>query len=383
MKKNQKPTSNPASGNFYKEFDSPAPSAPRREPSHGQVYYSQPPQGQPAQPAPSWNPYTQDPRMSSGGTPPPPKRKKRRGRKVLAVLLILFLLIGLGLFYIFGGLTISPINSDPKALGIDPAIAEKYKLSGVTNIALFGVDSRDFNSDSGRSDSVMILSIDRKNNQMKLTSVLRDSYVAIEGHGSEKIAHAYAYGGPELAIKTLNQNFQLDIKSYVTVNFSQLASVVDAVGGIDMEITEEERVQINALANSEGMSAPEIPAPGLVHLTGGQATAFARIRKIDSDNARADRQKKVIEGILGQVKKTPVWKYPELAKTVFPMTETSMNYWELGGLSPAVIFGDASLVQNTLPTPEDNPIGGEYNGAWVWRFDIPSATERLHRFIYG
>ncbi|MFR5684869.1 MAG: LCP family protein, partial [Clostridia bacterium] len=137
------------------------------------------------------------------------------------VLLILFLGGCLAFQYIFGGLNVREITIDPVELGVDTSASEKSKEYKITNIALFGVDSRNPNRNVGRSDSIIILSVDQKNNILKMTSILRDSKVKIEGHGEEKITHAYAYGGPELAIKTLNENFHLDIQDYATVNFSQ------------------------------------------------------------------------------------------------------------------------------------------------------------------
>ena len=322
------------------------------------------------------------PRPAPSPSRPEKKVKKKRKKGWLIFLLLLLLIVG-GAYYLFSGLSIKPLSKDLTALGIDPAIEERYKDAGITNVALFGVDTRDYETDTGRSDAIMIISVDNKNNRLKLTSVLRDSYVSIEGHGQEKITHAYVYGGPELAIKTLNQNFRLNIKNYVTVNFAQMAGVVDAIGGVDIEISEAERIQINGLANQEGMWAPEIPSAGSVHLNGTQATAFSRIRSIDTDTARAGRQRMVMEAMLHSVKETSVFKYPGLVREVLSHTETSVDYAGVARLSPAVLFGDASMEQYIVPSEEDTPYGGEVDGSWVWTFDIPAATERLHRFIYG
>lgn len=313
---------------------------------------------------------------------PKKRKKKHRGRKVLVVLLVLLLLFAVVFYYMFGDLKITSISSDLSELGINPATAEKYKNSGVTNIALFGVDKREGESTQGRSDAVMILSIDRKHNLMKLTSIFRDSRVEIEGHGAEKITHAYAYGGPLLAIKTINQNFDLDIKNYATVDFYQLTSVIDSIGGVEIEINEEERMEINKYANSEGMSAPDVTSSGLVRLDGTQATAFSRIRSVGGDTARANRQRIVLQSMLTEAKSKNFWEYPGMCKTIFPMVETSMNYFSIAQLAPAAIFGNPDLLQYALPADADGAYGGEVNGVWVWQFDIPAATERLHRFIY-
>src|SRR5699024_8489086 len=149
--------------------------------------------------------------------------------------------------------------------------------SDIFNVALFGVDTRDEDSFSGRSDTIIIASVDKKNNVVKLTSILRDSYVAIEGHKNQKITHAYMYGGAELAIKTINQNFGMNITDYVTVNFAKVAEAIDVLGGVDLEITERERVEVNNIGDDEDPDFPYIEESGMVHLNGKQAVVYARI----------------------------------------------------------------------------------------------------------
>ena len=316
---------------------------------------------------------------------PGKKRKGKRSakKKALAVILVVILCLGLCGFllfqYMFEGLTIRPITQDPAALGVNAAAQEQSRARKVTNIALFGVDSRDPEQNTGRSDSIMILSVDRQNHILKLTSILRDSKVAIPGHGEEKIAHAYAYGGAELAIRTINENFHLDIQDYVTVNFTQLTHVVDAVGGIELEITEAEREQINRNLESQGTASEPVTESGLVHLNGAQATAYARIRKIDSDSVRADRQRKVMGCLLENVQSMSWLEYPGLVRTVLPMVETSLGYTDIIGFAP-MLAGGLTMEQNAVPNEEDNAVGG--GNPWVWKFDLEAASDRLHRFIY-
>ena len=156
----------------------------------------------------------------------PVRRKKGSiGKKIVAVLLVLVVVLAGSLVYMLSGLTMTSISKDSGSLGIQSGA---FSDSRIVNIALFGLDARE-DTDSGRSDVVMVLSVDKRHHTLKLTSILRDSEVAIEGYGYDKITHAYAYGGPELAIKSINQNFNLDIKNYVTVNFHQMAEIVDAL----------------------------------------------------------------------------------------------------------------------------------------------------------
>ena len=382
----------------FSETPNPIPPTPQRPapqshaPIASHTFQEEPWQFNPLpepQPQPSRQTFVQDPPPLPPTDYPDPVRvkpKKKKKRKALKVILISFavivaVLIG-SVVFVFSGLTVRPLTDDPAALGIDPAIAEKYKNSGVTNIALFGVDTRDYESDKGRSDAIMILSIDRPHNIIKVTSLLRDSYVDIDGRGKDKLTHAYIYGGPELAIKTINQTFKLDIMSYATVNFAQLATVIDAVGGVEIEITELERQWINALANSEGLSAPDVTQSGLVRLTGAQATAFSRIRKIDSDVARANRQKKVIEAMLVSIKHSSIFQYPAMARKILSAMETSLDFSSVVKLSPAILFGGNTIAQINVPDTEDGAKGGNVGSQWVWQFDRDKAVTRLHKFIY-
>ena len=186
------------------------------------------------------------------------RKKNRRGRAVLRGIAVFFCLVfilcGSGLVYVstnlLANLTTTSIAKDNDSLGID---TENIVMdSSIKNIALFGVDSR--NGDfTGLSDVIMILSVDGVHGKLKLTSILRDSELSINGETlngdyvnyTAKINNAYQLGGPELAIRTLNRNFGLDIREYVTVNFANMAAIVDAFGGVDMELTAEEVGAIN------------------------------------------------------------------------------------------------------------------------------------------
>lgn len=138
--------------------------------------------------------------------------------------------------------TISRKASD---LGITKETEDKLdKFSGITNIALFGLDSR-VKNEASRSDCIMIITLDGTHNKIKISSIMRDTYVHVDGYGMTKITHAYAYGGPQLAIKTINENFGLNIKDYVKVDFFSLEKIVDSVGGIEVNITSQELKVIN------------------------------------------------------------------------------------------------------------------------------------------
>lgn len=296
---------------------------------------------------------------------------------IVAILTLLAVTTGILAFnYIFGGLEVKKITKNTSELGITQEVENKQQETKITNIALFGVDTRSDDEFVGRSDSIMVLSIDQNTSTLKLTSILRDSKVVIDGYGEDKITHAYAYGGPELAIKTINQNFKLDIQDYVTINFAGLEDIIDILGGVEINITEEEKDHLNTFFNVQ----PQLTQSGLVNLTGNQAVAYSRIRYIDSDSMRANRQRNVLQAMFTKVKDMNPLKYPSLLKSVMTLTETSLDYNEILSYAP-MMAGQINLEQTYIPNEQDNPIGG--GNPWVWEFDVNASADRLHKFIYG
>jgi len=153
---------------------------------------------------------------------------------------------------------------------------------------LLGIDAED--GQAGRSDSIIILTIDTLHSKVKLTSIMRDSYVNIPGRGMDKINHAYAFGGPELSLRTINENFNLNIKEFASLDFTTLPRVIDTVGGIELTLTPEEVNVVNqgspAMAKKIGTTTSALIGSGKLKLDGTQALTYARIRKIDNDYER-------------------------------------------------------------------------------------------------
>ncbi len=413
----------------------------RREPLQDHYYYEEPPRGQPprgqpprgqpsrGQPSRGWAPedfedissYSSQTRRRAdqmaarrprrNSEPQRPRRGKRPGggRRAFKTLLLLFAVLvlagGLYVFwYMLSGLTMTTLTGDKDALGIGDVQSD----SKITNIALFGLDARDDNFE-GRSDALMVLTVDQRHHKLKLTSILRDSQVYIDGYGYDKITHAYAYGGPELSIRTLNQNYHLDIQDYVTVNFVEMAKIVDAFGGVEMELSAEEKVQVNQnlwdlRVETEGQAdAPEIwntdffqniyGTPdwangepfegGPCRLNGNQAVAFARIRHLEGgDDVRAGRQQLVLQGLVHALKGKSKLSYPALVHDVVPMCETSLDYMGMMSLAPFALR-DFSMESLTIPGPEENAYGDyNENGAWVYMYDIEAAAAHIRRFIF-
>ena len=165
-----------------------------------------------------------------------------KGKKITIWILGVILVVILGAVggvYFYGNYLFNKLEKveiDKDNIGITEEVEEKLSQysDSIINIALFGVDAVD--GEAGRSDSIMIATIDTVHKKLKLTSIMRDSYVAIDGHGNDKINHAYAFGGPQLAIKTLNENFDLNIEDFAVVNFETLPKIIDKLGGIELDI---------------------------------------------------------------------------------------------------------------------------------------------------
>lgn len=306
--------------------------------------------------------------------------KWKRITIIVVCCVVLLALVAGGVVYgIYNGFR---TDIDEENLGISTEIQDKYGKTDIFNIAVFGLDTRDENSFSGRSDSIIIVSVDKSSGTVKLTSILRDSYVSIDGHEDQKITHAYAFGGAELAIKTINQNFHMNITDYATINFYKLAEAIDVLGGIDIEITESEMKQINAIGDDEGKVIDLVKDYGEVHLNGDQAAVYVRLRENDSDVVRSQRQKNVINALIDQARKVSPAKYGEVVKTMMSLCETSLSASEVMSFAPMINM-DLNIQTLTIPGDEENAIGGIYNGAWVWRYDLDAASERIHMFIYG
>lgn len=271
-------------------------------------------------------------------------KKKHKGLKILAIFLlviaIIVLLIAGGAFYFINDKIgkMQQVDIDEGNLGV----STNENLEGYRNIAIFGVDSRSSDLDVGnRSDCIIIANINNKTKEVKLISVYRDTYVNIEGYGLDKITHAYAYGGPELAIQTLNTNLDLNIKEFVTVNFDSVAEAVDQLGGITMTLTSEEvdyaNDYIKETANVTGKEATYISSSGTQTLNGVQAVAYSRIRYTSGgDYKRTERMRDVIEAMLNKLKTKSLGKINEFADVMLPKVYTNLNTNDILSLVPSI-----------------------------------------------
>lgn len=263
------------------------------------------------------------------------------GRVVLVLVIILAILVGAIYWFIQDKLSkMQKVDLSSEDLGVSVAAAES--LSGYRNIAIFGVDSRDDNLDKGnRSDCIIIASINNQTKDIKLISVYRDTYVKIDGHGLDKITHAYSYGSAPLAIKTLNTNLDLNIKEFVTVNFDSVAEAVDKLGGVTINVeTNEELKYLNSYivetAKVTGKSNAKVPSTGRQTLNGVQAVAYSRIRyTAGGDYKRTERMRTVIEAMANKLKTKSIGELNSFVDFILPKVYTNISAGDIFALMPS------------------------------------------------
>jgi len=258
-------------------------------------------------------------------------KKKRKGLKlfgkiVLVLVILLGILAGVVFWFIHDKLSkIQQVDLNEEELGVSSEVEQN--LSNFRNIAIFGIDSRsDTYSKGNRSDCIIIASMNNTTKEVKLVSVYRDTYVNIEGHGLDKITHAYSYGEAPLAIATLNKNFDLNIKEFVTVNFDAVKDIVNKVGGISMPVTSEEVSHISGITRA-----------GTYNLNGEQALAYARIRYASGgDYKRTERMRDVLTAVLNKVKTLSISQLNSFIDSVLPKVYTNISSGEIFAMIPSL-----------------------------------------------
>lgn len=322
-------------------------------------------------------------------------RKKRKWPYVLlGIVLVFAIIIGIAYAFVESMLAYNykEIDNKPEILGF-----EAVKDERIINIALFGLDTRSPESFEGRSDTIMVLSVNNGTGKVKVISVMRDSLVPIDkesGRTYNKINNAYSSGGPELAIKTLNTIFDLDISEYVAINFFKLAEVIDIVGGVEIEIGENEVSHLNGclgeICNGLGLKTAEhkVTKAGKQHLSGVQAVAFSRIRYTSTtagtrdDYGRTDRQRIVMGELFKKVLAMPKSEYLKLVKPILSSCESSLTYKEIVDVVINVLSGNSGFSETRVPlTSYIMPSPNAGVGSVVY-YDINFAAQLIHSFIY-
>lgn len=322
-------------------------------------------------------------------------KKTSGNKKLLKIIGIIILIIvvtisAVGLaFYLYLKNSLDKmqqVNVDKNSIEVNEGVEESLK--GYRTIALFGVDSREDQLETGtRSDCIILAILDQENKKVKLVSVYRDTYVKINENGNtrlDKLTHAYAYGGAALSMSTINSNLDLNIKEFATVNFNSLVDIVNAVDGVNIAIESDEIKYINDYIDANNQilktNSSHITKTGTQNLDGVQALAYARIRYTSGgDYKRTERMRTVLTAIVNKAKKMSVSQLNSLAKTILPKVYTNISSNEVISLLPTL--ATYSITES---------IGWPYETKGItldrW-YGVPvtleSNVEKLHKEVYG
>lgn len=282
----------------------------------------------------------------------------------LLILLVSIPLIGFGALYY----KLNSMYDKEEANQIEKV----EEADGITNILLVGVDGE--NVDRGnRSDSMIVLTIDSNNNDIRLTSLARDTYVDIPGYSTEKLTHAYAYNGPSLLLETIKNNFGINIDKYVSVSFSSFISIINEIGGVQIDVTDKEVSEI-----------PGVNKSGSQVLTGEQALSYSRIRYIDSAYQRDSRQRTVLQAVYNKLSTIPKSEFLDIANTLLRYMKTNMTPMEIISISnQALKTSDKKFDELEFPL-EGHRTGRTINNekGWVIEWEKEYNKNAIYKYIF-
>lgn len=323
------------------------------------------------------------------------KRAKQRRRKrmiaILAVELVLLLLLGVGAWGInkLGKLQDLGVNTDNIEMNDMDEATEKL-LKGYTNIALFGIDTRKIGElgPGNRSDTIMIASINNETKEVRLVSVYRDTWLNRGDGKYSKCNAAYKVGGPEQAIAMLNTNLDLNIKYFVSVDFVALIKTIDLLGGIDVDVQDNEWEWVNSYMYETTEISEDyldhyslfLEGPGLQTLDGLQATSYCRIRAVGNDYGRTERQRTVLKLIADKAKHASLGTINSIIDEVFPLVATNIPKTTLLGMAASLLSYDIGETGGFPNLRADVKIGKE---AVVAPADLEANVKELHKFLFG
>lgn len=311
------------------------------------------------------------------------KRLQRVLTRMLTVLVVLSVLFCFGLYAyrVFFG-----YNYDSSLFERDLAAGIQVD-ENITNLALFGLDARAGETQS-HSDCMMIVTIDNTRGKIKLISLMRDSLVSIPGYGEDKLNAAYFLGGPSLAIETINQNFGTDIRDYIAVGFEQLAEIVDALGGVEIDVQAYEVDELNRVIRDYGIEQGKtfagVERAGLQRLDGTQALCYGRIRKGNTgdDWGRVERQGIVLNALFTSVQKMSASRLIGLMNKLMPHVTTSLSPAALAPLIAGAVRGGMPAIERTRVPLDDEWDYYGASGEYIL-YDLDTAADHIHQYIYS
>lgn len=314
------------------------------------------------------------------------------------VIVILSSLLGIILFCLLGvaGYGYYAYNkADTVEINREEVLNEngkKEEHKNVTNIALFGVHSGEIDGGAdgmyGLADSIMILTINEDNKEIKISSIMRDTYVNIPTYGDSIINQAMQVGGPALMLKTINTTFDLDIDKFIGVNLNTLPQIIDKLGGLDMEVDAEEVPLVNGgvidINKRDGTNSPGIKSSGKQHLNGTQVTSYCRIRHTEgNDFKRTERQRMVFTLIANKLSAMSMGDLNSFVLEELPIVQTNLTYGEIASIGKQILsVGTGNIQQNRFPNDGDHwstLTVGDYR----LNMNKEVTIEKMHEFIYN
>lgn len=320
------------------------------------------------------------------------KAKKRKRIILFTVEIVALVVLLAALVSVLMITKMDKVKINPEDIAVNPEVEENTEMKGYRNIALFGVDSRTGKLGKGnRSDTIMIASINQDTGDVKLVSVYRDTYLNLGTDAYNKANAAYAQGGPEQAINMLNMCFDLNIQEYVTVGFDALIETIDALGGIQIDVHENEIEHLNNYQRSMfsedendalNENIVKVTKPGLQTLNGLQATAYCRIRYVGDDFGRAERQRKVLLASLDKAKQANPATLVEILNKVLEHVYTNIGVEEMASVLKDVASYEV-VAQDGIPFESARKTGtvGK-KGSCVIPVDLAENVKMLHEFLF-
>ena len=351
-------------------------------------------------------------KKNSENRPPVRRRSGGVGRFILFLLALILLLGAAAYFYIMDILGSTyvdiPVLSGEEAQTAEldakwsegghtriyydskhPILAREQKDKEVENILVFGIDARGADKVKSRTDSIMVLTVNRRTGKVKLTSIMRDTGVYIgdtdetAGKKLNKINAAYPWGGVGFMINTINRNFDLDINKFIMFDFSSASKIVDLCDGVEVDIKEKEIPYANKFIKEDnklnGTNSPEITKAGKQTLDGIQAVSWARIRYADSDFVRTSRQRTIAKGLMGKVGDMNIFKRLSLLKDGTSIIETNIESADLLRIALNAMGGVKNVEEYRVP--QDNMYTVQQN-PWMMKIDFDKQNKELHDFIW-
>lgn len=320
------------------------------------------------------------------------RRKRRRNHSLLGRLFKTILILVIVVFLLYSAIAmVGILQMNRVAAGERSVISGSMEESYVKNVLVIGTDTRDPSEERGRSDSMILVSMNSRTKEITMTSFMRDVYVEIPNNGYGKLNAAYSYGGPELLMDTLEENYDISIDDYVMITFAACAKMIDAVGGVKLELSDDEAQAVNEILISEvneimGDDREDdlLSSGGTLTLDGKQALSYSRIRYVgNADFERTERQRMVMQQVMQKATKNP-FRLASICMSALPEMTTNLSAGELYGYAVTTPLKLATSDLKQQRIPEDGTFSGvNIDGEDVLQIDFDAAKQELKDTVFA